>query len=666
MGWGIVMQYKNVLWRFLSCFCLFLLTNSCGDSPFSPSKTNSSANKSPKYPLNEKYSLVESRIFDSWSTPKNISGDIPFHGTDSRLEGPIANMTHTNNAFISWQELVNTFPYNGSPLSSKSFVLIGNDLDGWIANHPQGSNLSNTATLPQLSVNQKNGETFAIWRDNNTLHVNKFDPMTGWGDIQTLGPVEHAWISDVIEGEVSIIWISMNPATGFVINLVHHSKINGWSPTSSHFVNDTSFVSGMAPVRTYEDKILFAWVEQKPRTSPQIKSIMFQLNIGWGHPLLINDILATHNIYYIEHHLAAVGRTGEAQLVYEIRASSNTDGIFSNTFLDDNISPPVWEKTIVLDGEPNSFLSPFTEQVQLASNDNDQLVALWGKNLTINGQATITLMASRYTINTGWQSPEQVITPLIRYPINSPPELGLFNFIHHTQLSLNQEGNIHIAWIHHSNYVSGKVNQQIVTTHSESPAHWEVPTIITSNTGLEEIIDNLSMSANAEGTVRITWRKEIWDKTSPAMSMASIWTSKKNSSIGLATATVFDTRLSKPINHIDSNNNCLACHLSENIILVDHNAVLGTCIDCHNSRVAIGKPISHLSTSENCDACHLTIHWNPITTFDHTQTSVRNCIDCHNSTISRGKGETHIDSSNRCNDCHSVNQWINPTNIASN
>jgi hypothetical protein len=117
----------------------------------------------------------------------------------------------------------------------------------------------------------------------------------------------------------------------------------------------------------------------------------------------------------------------------------------------------------------------------------------------------------------------------------------------------------------------------------------------------------------------------------------------------------------KPTNHISTTDVCEACHrpwpdLWTNVAGVDHDQVLGDCVNCHNNTIAIGKPTNHPSTSNLCGACHSTAAFIPVNQVDHSQVT-GSCSNCHNGTDATGKPGTHINSSNVCDACHSTNAW---------
>ena len=110
--------------------------------------------------------------------------------------------------------------------------------------------------------------------------------------------------------------------------------------------------------------------------------------------------------------------------------------------------------------------------------------------------------------------------------------------------------------------------------------------------------------------------------------------------------------------HIPSTRDCELCHRSgkwDDVIKVDHFAVLGTCQSCHNGFTAEGKNPGHVQSSDVCDDCHRTFSWAGAG-FNHANV-VGNCISCHNGVTATGKNQTHMLTTNTCEDCHSTINW---------
>jgi len=129
-------------------------------------------------------------------------------------------------------------------------------------------------------------------------------------------------------------------------------------------------------------------------------------------------------------------------------------------------------------------------------------------------------------------------------------------------------------------------------------------------------------------------------------------------------------------NHIQSTNNCAACHDTLSFrpyVHFDHANVLGTCASCHNGTIAQGEGPTHPATSQACEACHTVMSWNPPKTVDHTQIPLAvagYCIICHNGKAASGKPASHIPTTLECGDCHLTTNWLaatfNHTGIVNN
>ena len=114
----------------------------------------------------------------------------------------------------------------------------------------------------------------------------------------------------------------------------------------------------------------------------------------------------------------------------------------------------------------------------------------------------------------------------------------------------------------------------------------------------------------------------------------------------------------KPVSHISSTMNCDACHTTRawNMVPhVDHSAVLGSCSNCHNGRVATGKAANHIPSPNTCETCHTTNRWTGAR-FDHNGVT-GTCFSCHNGATARGKSANHIASPNTCETCHTTTMW---------
>lgn len=112
------------------------------------------------------------------------------------------------------------------------------------------------------------------------------------------------------------------------------------------------------------------------------------------------------------------------------------------------------------------------------------------------------------------------------------------------------------------------------------------------------------------------------------------------------------------LKHINTTDDCESCHQAgrwDNVMIVDHFAVLGSCESCHNGRVALGKNTGHVESNNVCDDCHRTISFQGAV-YDHSDLR-RACIFCHNGVISTGKNPAHMLTTDICDACHRTIAW---------
>ena len=113
----------------------------------------------------------------------------------------------------------------------------------------------------------------------------------------------------------------------------------------------------------------------------------------------------------------------------------------------------------------------------------------------------------------------------------------------------------------------------------------------------------------------------------------------------------------KPENHLNSTNNCLACHNINSWLPVnfDHSETFGVCFDCHNGIIKSGKNAHHLPTSNFCGGCHSVVDWNAVF-FDHDHTYI-NCVSCHGGFLDTSF-DGHVLVSGECDACHTTDYWV--------
>ncbi|GAC1664315.1 MAG: hypothetical protein NVS9B2_01760 [Steroidobacteraceae bacterium] len=120
----------------------------------------------------------------------------------------------------------------------------------------------------------------------------------------------------------------------------------------------------------------------------------------------------------------------------------------------------------------------------------------------------------------------------------------------------------------------------------------------------------------------------------------------------------------KTATHIQSTNNCAACHDTTAFrpsVHFTHAEVMGSCVSCHNGTIAQGKGPAHPATSQVCEACHTVMSWNPPKVVDHAQIPLAAagfCIICHNGVQATGKNKGHVLTNLECGDCHLTTTWL--------
>ena len=123
----------------------------------------------------------------------------------------------------------------------------------------------------------------------------------------------------------------------------------------------------------------------------------------------------------------------------------------------------------------------------------------------------------------------------------------------------------------------------------------------------------------------------------------------------------------KTQNHVQSTNNCAACHDTTSFrpaVHFSHADVLGACASCHNGVIAQGEGKTHPATSQACEACHTVMSWNPPKAVDHAQIPLAVagfCVICHNGVQASGKNPNHVATNLECGDCHLTNTWTGAT-----
>ena len=67
----------------------------------------------------------------------------------------------------------------------------------------------------------------------------------------------------------------------------------------------------------------------------------------------------------------------------------------------------------------------------------------------------------------------------------------------------------------------------------------------------------------------------------------------------------------KPTLHVQTNQDCAACHgtITWTAARFSHVGISAMCQSCHNGITATGKQVQHVRTTLDCGSCHNTLNW---------------------------------------------------------
>jgi len=101
------------------------------------------------------------------------------------------------------------------------------------------------------------------------------------------------------------------------------------------------------------------------------------------------------------------------------------------------------------------------------------------------------------------------------------------------------------------------------------------------------------------------------------------------------------------------------CHWNELIgqqVNLSINAVNGNCSSCTIATTPRVNHSNHINTNNLCEDCHLTNAWGPRSPSWPCPQSTVPVASCHNKCCCSSKPSNHITSSEYCDDCH-VSNW---------
>jgi len=121
----------------------------------------------------------------------------------------------------------------------------------------------------------------------------------------------------------------------------------------------------------------------------------------------------------------------------------------------------------------------------------------------------------------------------------------------------------------------------------------------------------------------------------------------------------------KPPNHVVTTAQCDSCHQSTTswatVLNFDHSSLVppaaGRCSTCHTpGGGGLSKPANHVPTNQQCDTCHKNFVAFRPATMDHSVGTAGQCSSCHNGSYTfanaQARNPTHIPDSRSCDACH--------------
>ncbi len=139
---------------------------------------------------------------------------------------------------------------------------------------------------------------------------------------------------------------------------------------------------------------------------------------------------------------------------------------------------------------------------------------------------------------------------------------------------------------------------------------------------------------------------------------SSVWTTRARKEPAPVVTTT-SPRPAKDAKHIQSDNNCTACHTTVAFTpaRMEHADLSqkDQCASCHNGIRASAKNVHHVITTGTCNDCHTTLSWSPAR-FNHSVVT-GSCQSCHNGITAMGKVSNHPATALDCSNCHRYPSW---------
>ena len=606
---------------------------------------------------------ITARLFGQWSVPEVIASTTTITNSSNFYDAKISStLDDDSQQVIAWS--IHEDPAINNALQNYQTEQFTKNISGtWTGKSSTGQD-----QLPSFSTDQKTGVTVAAWIENESIYSNRYIPNIGWDVAILHGTGEDLRLSKMSNDSLLLLWNSRELNNTHKITASYFDPINGWSQqfglntsSSIEYSSYGGFIKHVmaTPIQLSDGSFLISWSQMTPGSKEALKSARFNVKLGWSTPLTITS----YDDYFNHIELVFDRNNDVAKLIYLDTLPEKPLGIVISNFHLNQGFNETWEPAISLPNQTMIEDKIHHSEFQLVSMENgsNNISIVWLGSIedTINRYSAI--QVSHFDGIDSWSTPELISTPLFVFPL-STPKMHPLPSMSHLKVSSNSQGEIYVAWSEFKNNVS-----QLKTTHMDTNQNWGTTEVIDTINKVDNypnvpitltLYDDVSITSNSNNEANISWIRFINTFESEIPDTLTLYTSTKAVS-PIANPTIpFDTTQEKIANHIDSTQNCLACHVSNTVVKVNHIEVIGTCSDCHDGVIALGKSLAHFSSTDQCDACHAEQMWEPAITVDHDQV-IGSCSSCHlGGPIFPVNPVAHIQSTEACGACHSTITWL--------
>ncbi len=329
---------------------------------------------------------------------------------------PQVAIDHQGNVVVVWHQLDE---------SGSRFDIWSNRYQsdkGWGESELIEFNDQNIATNPNLVIDPQ-GSVMAIWRQsfgaNFVLVANRYTQNTGWGVPEVISGVatgnasHHRSVVDNL-GNVTTVW-QQSDVTQNDIWANHFNPETGWKV--AQLIENNNIGHALTPEITIDEQgdANAIW-RQWSGFFYLIYSAQFSQESGWSDPVLVSQNGSSNAS---DPSIASSGK-GRLHAIWQQSEDSVT-----NLYQSEFIPQTGWTTPELLEfSDTNPTLG-----AKLVADFNGNAMAIWNQR----ENAVFSLWASRYSIETGWQSP----TLLENSDIGDALE---------SDIAINAQGNIQAVW----------------------------------------------------------------------------------------------------------------------------------------------------------------------------------------------------------------------------